>query len=405
MRPIAKQKGLVESREQLMKLFNQLTRENLHIILAFSPVGEKLRNRCRQFPSIINCCTIDWFNRWPDEALYTVAQREYKMKEELGIANFVDKLAEMSVKIHRNVILESERFYNELRRKNYVTPTSYLELVKLYLEMMKAQQSKLPLQIRKYTIGLQTLKETNEVVSQLQIKIKEFQPILEQSSKEKAELMVVLERENAIEKEKLEICSKDTAEAEIKKNEVNTLKNICQADLDRALPIQRAAEKAVANVDKGGITQIKSFVSPSPKVVTVLCAVCLIFGEQENWETAKRKILSNMNLQNDLAKFDPKTIDEKTINKLRKNYISLAEFTVDNLTSVSTAAAGMCGWVRALNDLYDVEKEIAPKKKKLDEAEKQLEKVNGELNLKKKDLKAIEDNKAALQKKFDNIVR
>lgn len=36
-------------------------RANLHIVIAFSPIGEAFRNRLRQFPSLINCCTIDWF--------------------------------------------------------------------------------------------------------------------------------------------------------------------------------------------------------------------------------------------------------------------------------------------------------------------------------------------------------
>lgn len=27
----------------------------------------------RQFPSLVNCCTIDWFNEWPAEALESVA--------------------------------------------------------------------------------------------------------------------------------------------------------------------------------------------------------------------------------------------------------------------------------------------------------------------------------------------
>ena len=40
----------------------QVIRENLHIVLAFSPIGEGFRARCRQFPSIINCATIDWFS-------------------------------------------------------------------------------------------------------------------------------------------------------------------------------------------------------------------------------------------------------------------------------------------------------------------------------------------------------
>lgn len=39
MRPIAAKEKIVDSRENLMKLFIQLTRQNLHIVLAFSPVG------------------------------------------------------------------------------------------------------------------------------------------------------------------------------------------------------------------------------------------------------------------------------------------------------------------------------------------------------------------------------
>lgn len=73
----------------------------------------------------------------------------------------------------------SDSFYAELRRKNYVTPTSYLELLKLYIEMMKYQQGVLPTRISKYTVGLETLKETNEEVAKLQAKIIEMQPKLE----------------------------------------------------------------------------------------------------------------------------------------------------------------------------------------------------------------------------------
>ena len=39
-----------------------------------SPIGEVFRSRLRQFPSLVNCCTIDWFSEWPEEALYSVAK-------------------------------------------------------------------------------------------------------------------------------------------------------------------------------------------------------------------------------------------------------------------------------------------------------------------------------------------
>jgi dynein heavy chain, axonemal len=85
----------------------------------------------------------------------------------------------MCVHVHNSVIEYSDSFYSELRRKNYVTPTSYLELLKLYIEMMKYQQGVLPTRISKYTVGLETLKETNEEVAKLQEKIIEMQPKLE----------------------------------------------------------------------------------------------------------------------------------------------------------------------------------------------------------------------------------
>ncbi|GFH10424.1 dynein heavy chain 9, partial [Haematococcus lacustris] len=45
----------------------------MHIVLSFSPVGDAFRERLRKFPSLVNCTTIDWFTRWPNDALATVA--------------------------------------------------------------------------------------------------------------------------------------------------------------------------------------------------------------------------------------------------------------------------------------------------------------------------------------------
>lgn len=40
-----------------------------------SPIGDAFRNRLRMFPSLINCCTIDWFQTWPTDALEMVANK------------------------------------------------------------------------------------------------------------------------------------------------------------------------------------------------------------------------------------------------------------------------------------------------------------------------------------------
>ena len=46
---------------QLYSFFISRCKDNLHLILGMSPIGGAFRNRLRMFPSLVNCCTIDWF--------------------------------------------------------------------------------------------------------------------------------------------------------------------------------------------------------------------------------------------------------------------------------------------------------------------------------------------------------
>ena len=50
-------------------------RKYLHVVLCFSPVGDKFRVRARQFPALVNCTQFDWFHGWPSDALISVAKR------------------------------------------------------------------------------------------------------------------------------------------------------------------------------------------------------------------------------------------------------------------------------------------------------------------------------------------
>ena len=58
-------------------------RNNIHVAFCMSPIGEAFRTRLRMFPSLVNCCTIDWFMPWPEEALKSVAMD--KMTEKIWV--------------------------------------------------------------------------------------------------------------------------------------------------------------------------------------------------------------------------------------------------------------------------------------------------------------------------------
>ena len=58
-------KGLLATKESCWSYYVQKCRNNLHVVLAMSPVGETLRTRCRNFPGMVNNTVIDWFEPWP----------------------------------------------------------------------------------------------------------------------------------------------------------------------------------------------------------------------------------------------------------------------------------------------------------------------------------------------------
>jgi len=135
---------------------------------------------------------LDWYNAWPDDALYSVAIRFFEGNEDLGVTAVKDQLAKMCVEIHSSVTVECERFYAELRRRNYTTPTSYIELIKLYMKILGEQQTLVPVKINRYKTGLKRLRETNESVAELQEQLVELQPVLVKSKADNEELMADL---------------------------------------------------------------------------------------------------------------------------------------------------------------------------------------------------------------------
>ena len=57
-------------------------KKNTHILVCMSPLGDAFWNRLRMFPALINCCTINWFEEWPEEALIGVAKGNLEEFEE-----------------------------------------------------------------------------------------------------------------------------------------------------------------------------------------------------------------------------------------------------------------------------------------------------------------------------------
>jgi dynein heavy chain len=50
-------------------------KDNMHLSICMSPIGERFRLFTRNYPALINNTTIDWFMPWPEQALTEVADK------------------------------------------------------------------------------------------------------------------------------------------------------------------------------------------------------------------------------------------------------------------------------------------------------------------------------------------
>mmetsp|Transcript_46773 Transcript_46773/g.83798 ORF Transcript_46773/g.83798 Transcript_46773/m.83798 type:complete len:4084 (-) Transcript_46773:846-13097(-) len=400
--PKVKAAGKTESRETILSHFVYLCRENMHTVLVMSPIGDKFRTRLRMFPSLVNCMTIDWYNKWPEDALKSVAKRFFD-KVEFDNDGIRNSVCELCVSIHLTVQECSEEYYAELQRRNYTTPTSYLELISSYMTMLAEQSASLELQTKRFQGGLDKLASTQTMVDRMKRDLSKMQPVLEQAAKDTAAMMVVLSKDQKIADEAKVVCMKEEADTQVIMDEAAVIKADCQKDLDLAMPAFHAAVAALDSLDKKDIDEVKSFAKPPEKVAYTLEAVCTLLKEGKDWASAK-KVISDSGFLKRLLNYDKDNIPAKVSKDVQK-YINDESFTPQIVESSSKACAGLCMWVRAIDTYSKVAKNVGPKKEKLAAAEEKLAAAQKLLRQKQSDLAAMEAKVRKLQESYEESVQ
>ncbi|KAI9189908.1 hypothetical protein H9P43_001341 [Blastocladiella emersonii ATCC 22665] len=395
-------------------IFVQRCKENLHVILAMSPIGDAFRNRLRMFPSLVNCCTIDWFQKWPDDALQVVAN---KFLEDVELDAAVrGAVVDMCKTFHQDTIALSTRFFNEVRRFNYVTPTSYLELIQTFKVLLAAKRREIQLLRNRYETGLDQLASAAGQVATMQVELNDLKPKLIVTQKETDDLLLIIQRDSVEVEKKRELVKADEAVANKKASEAKAIKEECEADLGQALPVLESALAALDTLKPQDITLIKSMKNPPGGVKVAMEAICIMLDVkaarvkdssgkmvEDYWGPAQKVLADSKFLQN-LKTYDKDNIAPKIIQRIRKEYIPNPDFDPNVIKNASTAAEGLCRWVRALDSYDVVAKVVAPKKEALAKAELELATEMAKLNAKQAELKEVEDKMNTLQAQFKEMM-
>lgn len=261
----------------------------------------------------------------------------------------------------------SDEFFASLRRKIYTTPKSYLDLISLYIAVLEKKRTEYQTNKMRLANGLKKLNDTNANIAELKIKLKEMQPKLEANNKELAEALVIVNKDKAIADEKEQVVSAEAVVVNKKADEAKAIADDAEADLALAKPELEAAEKAVKSLDKNSINEIKAFTTPPEGVVFVMKAIMILLGQKTDWKAIKSYISDATKFLNELMEFNVEKVKDRIWDKVRKEYITNANFEPGKVKSVNIAAASLCVWAIACSKYAEVVKKVAPKKARLAE--------------------------------------
>ena len=126
-------------------------------------MGEKFQQRAQAFPSLFNECSINWFLRWPEEALVSVAEKFISGFDGLDTDEDtkIELMNHMGA-VHTMVYEICQQYLKRMRRQVHVTPRSYLSFIGFYKNLYLEKYEILNYDESNFTIGLQKIADAQE---------------------------------------------------------------------------------------------------------------------------------------------------------------------------------------------------------------------------------------------------
>ncbi|TNJ26760.1 Dynein heavy chain [Giardia muris] len=430
----------VGNKDAVFRFFINRVRDNLHIVLCLSPSGDKFRNRLRTFPSLVTNLTIDWFKNWPAAALIDVARGtlvgellevniaecyDVSAESDLGKAlqglreeadskgkefdeqlerarllakQLTEKISPIASEVHDSVEKMLVKYHEETRRRHYVPPACYLELLSLYSSLLSQRIEEISKRYYQLTTGVEKLIESKAQVETLQKEQEALAPELEVAATNSAKLITQLESEKKTVDSLREVALSEETIVKAQAQDTEIIAQDAQRDLDAAMPLLIAANKALDSLNSSDITEIKSFKQPPALVKMVMEAICILVGSKPDWDSAK-KVLGDTGFLKSLINYDKDHVPDATLKALKK-YTTLPEFVPEKVEKQSLAAKSLCFWAIAIEKYAYTIREVEPKRKRLEGAKADLKEKMDALAEKQAKLKEVEDKLAALEATF-----
>ncbi|KAL5105240.1 Dynein heavy chain 10 axonemal [Taenia crassiceps] len=387
------------TKETVWKWFARDCTSRLHMTLCMSPVGDDLRTRCRNFPGIVNCTTIDWFFPWPEQALYAVACSLIDPKDQIVPRKHWEAVIVNIVNIHISVKEASLEFKQQLRRDNYVTATNYIGFIEGYRKLLREKTEENEASQDRLKVGLEKLKETAKQIDELNTKMAIQKVVLEEKTLSCEELMKEIEESTKAATVKKTEAQAKSIEVAAQQKVITKEKGEAENALAEALPALEAAKRALDELEKADVTEFRAFATPPKPVQLVGECLCHVMSAAEiSWKSA-RGLMADANFIGTLQTMDCEAIPQKNINAI-KDLLSKRGIGYEEVRAASKAGGGFFKFILSVIGFYDVAKMIRPKRERVRALERELVKAVRELQMLTDQVNQLEDMLLTLRRQF-----
>ncbi|XP_049799902.1 dynein axonemal heavy chain 8-like [Schistocerca nitens] len=394
--------------DNLYDFFISRSRSNIHLVLCFSPVGEKFRSRALKFPGLISGCTMDWFSRWPRDALVAVSNHFLKEFYIVCSPNVKQQLIEVMGDVHDGVADICIQYYERFRRQTYVTPKSFLSFLDGYQKIYTGRRENIEMMASRMNTGLGKLVEAAASVDLLRKDLEVMEVEIKKASARAEEVLVVV--------------TASAEAAEVVKAEVQVVKDRAQALVDviavdkaeadkklvAAMPALEAAEAALLTIKAADIATVRKLGKPPYLITLIMDAVLILFQKKldpvkpdmekqfliPSW-TESLKCMADSRFLFNLQNFPKDRINAEMIDLLMP-YLDSPLYTYEAAKQACGNVAGLLQWTVSMTSFYAVNKEVLPLKAnlaiqmaKLSAAEKELNEAQALLDEKQRELDAV----------------
>ena len=393
--------------EDPISFFTKRVKDKLHIVLAMSPIGDSLRTRIRNFPSFVNCCNVDWLDPWPEEALQTVAEKSLDelFKEQNIDAEMARSLVLSCVKSHQVAIKAAEDFLAYRKRKVYITPKTYIDLIKSFKHILNELKGNIEENINKLSNGLSKLIESGEKVEVYKEEIARMRPILEEKNIKVQELIAILTVDKEIVDKQVTIVEKDRAVVRMKAEQIADIKREVEIEFEKAKPILQAAIKALSVLDRGSLAELK------PKTATLDVQVkdifeCIhIFKKKPTDEKSIKATLADAGLIDMLKNIMPRELTKEMVIQVENKIKSNPRLNNDSLGKTNKALQPIFKWLTGLISAQESDELVSKMETRLKEVQVALDEQEKALASKEKELQAVVDKLTELENQYKSSLQ